>query len=412
MTGAPNVARKGRVHPPTLAFTVAIASGACSLDRAAADAPATGTHQPGVMNPRSGEWHGRVLSRRAWLPMTDSDDPGACGLCHEGVPRPGGVRSSAPGATPCTDCHTEPGGVLACSTCHASPAGAHASHTDPSLANLACATCHPTPGDPVISGLHADGAVEIVFDPGTVGRERSFDKANGTCAVSCHDRGGARTRPEWSAGAPMACGDCHGAPPAGHVSGPCTNCHGEVSADGTALTSSLLHGNGLVDVGDGSGRCGACHGSADDPWPGTAAHPSHRAPELTTAIECGECHVVPATLHAPGHLDGVVQVVFGRRASSHDTEPDWDGARCNQVACHGAGLEDAPAVVPVWSDTTGAASACGACHGAPPSNHTASTSCDRSTCHGSEVTRDASGRLGITSVGKGIHIDGTIGPSP
>jgi hypothetical protein len=40
--------------------------------------------------------------------------------------------------------------------------------------------------------------------------------------------------------------------------------------------------------------------------------------------------------------------------------------------------------------------------------HTTSTSCDRSTCHGSEVTRDASGILGISAEGRSVHINGMI----
>jgi predicted CxxxxCH...CXXCH cytochrome family protein len=79
------------------------------------------------------------------------------------------------------------------------------------------------------------------------------------------------------------------------------------------------------------------------------------------------------------------------------------------VACHGSGLPETPAVVPQWADTSGAAKACGACHGAPPeTDHTTSASCDRSTCHGSEVTRDARGVLGISTAGKSLHIDGLI----
>lgn len=403
------------VRSRSVPLVVALVVGACSVDREPPDGvPATVTvHSPGVMNPRSDDWHGRTLSLARWSPMIDADDPAACGLCHEGTPaRPKGVRLSAPGATACTTCHDEPGGVLACSTCHPAPAGAHPAHIDAARADLACGVCHPVPSEPVISGLHADGAVEIVFDPTIVGVERSFDRRTDACAVSCHDLGGARSRPRWSDSSPMGCGDCHGSPPTGHFSGPCTNCHRDANADGTALTSTSLHMNGRVDVGDGSGKCGACHGEGDDPWPKMAAHPAHRAPDITTPVECGDCHVVPATLHAAGHLDGVVEVVFGGRATERDAHPSWDGTSCDQVACHGAGLPEPRSVTPTWTDSSGRAKACGACHGTPPAvQHTTSTSCDRSTCHGSEVSRAASGLLGITENGKQLHIDGTVEPS-
>lgn len=384
-------------------------------------------HSPDIVNPRSDGWHGRVLARAQWKPMLDPNDPEACGLCHDGAPaRPKGVRYAAPGAPSCTSCHTEPEGVLACPTCHgdgsrsypprnpcffpgdAPHAGAHAAHVEASGAGLPCGTCHPVPGNPVVSGLHADGAVEIVFDARTVGSERSYDRTSGVCAVSCHDLGGARSRPSWNEPTPMGCGDCHGSPPRGHFVGPCTKCHHDANADGTRIIDPSLHMNGRIDLGDGSGTCGACHGANGDPWPSSGAHRAHRSPTLTRPVDCGDCHVVPKTLHAPGHLDGIVEVVFGGRALDRDSHPVWDGSSCDQVACHGAGLPEPPAVVPRWNDATSAAKACGACHGAPPTQHTTSTSCDRSTCHGAEVSRDAHGVLGITDAGKALHIDGVL----
>jgi predicted CxxxxCH...CXXCH cytochrome family protein len=264
------------------------------------------------------------------------------------------------------------------------------------------------PGGGVIGGTHGDGSVEIVFDAKVVGPEASYAAATKTCAVSCHDQGGPRARPAWTETTPMGCGGCHGAPPASHPPGPCSTCHVEANADGTALTGGPLHMNGRVDLGDGSGGCGACHGHDGEAWPRTGAHDAHRAPALTTPIGCASCHPVPATPESPGHLDGRVQVVFSGRAIDRGARPTWDGATCASVACHGAGLVDPPAVVPAWSDTTVAASACGACHGAPPTQHTASTSCDRASCHSAEVERRADGTLAIRDAGKALHIDGVI----
>jgi predicted CxxxxCH...CXXCH cytochrome family protein len=125
-------------------------------------------------------------------------------------------------------------------------------------------------------------------------------------------------------------------------------------------------------------------------------------------MDCASCHVVPAAIVAPAHLDGIVQVAFAGHAVDRGASPVWDGHACSSVACHGAALVDPPAVAPVWSDPTGRASACGACHGIPPTQHSPSTSCDRSTCHGSEVSRSWQGILGITPSGKALHIDGMI----
>jgi predicted CxxxxCH...CXXCH cytochrome family protein len=265
------------------------------------------------------------------------------------------------------------------------------------------------PGNPVISGLHGDGAVDVVFDTTRVTPEASYDPTAGQCAVSCHDLGGAKPRPVWSDPAPATCNDCHGSPPADHFPGPCSECHKEANADGTALSGGPLHMNGKVDLGDGSGGCGACHGSGADPWPSTAAHPSHKTPTLTLPIDCASCHPVPSEVLAPGHLDGVVNVVFTEHAVDRNQSPTWDApsASCRGVACHGAGLIE-PVAAPVWTDASGRAGVCGACHGIPPTEqHTASTDCQRSTCHGTEITGTTTGPV-ISPSGKALHVNGVI----
>jgi len=405
----------------------------------AAGAPAFvgAVHSPGIVDPRSSAFHGAVLRSERWSPMLDASSPEACGRCHDGTPAPvPGVTSFAAdvtGATACTDCHTEPGGALACSTCHGSATraypprdlcffpgdaplgGAHAVHVEPSparAAGLACATCHPSPGSPVIGGLHGDGIVEVTFDPASVGPEASYDPATKTCAVTCHDSGGLRPRPAWSDttrdAPPTLCNDCHGSPPPGHPPGSCTNCHSESNATGTALSGGPLHLDGRVDLGDGSGTCGACHGAGDDPWPRTAAHPAHESPSLSAPVACASCHPVPASIEDPVHLDGVVHVEFAGLAIVRGAQPTWNASTCSAVACHGANLADAPAVVPAWTDTSGAASTCGACHGIPPSQHTPSRSCDQANCHAGEVVLDAQGVPSITPAGASLHINGVI----
>jgi predicted CxxxxCH...CXXCH cytochrome family protein len=168
--------------------------------------------------------------------------------------------------------------------------------------------------------------------------------------------------------------------------------------------------NGRVDLGNGSGLCGACHGTGASPWPSTAAHPAHENPTLTLPTDCASCHPVPTTITDPTHLDGVVQVTFTGLAIARGALPAWNGTSCTSVACHGANLADTPLVVPTWTDLSGDASKCGACHGIPPSNHTTSTSCNRSDCHGSEVAVDAMGVPSITPNGKTLHINGVIDP--
>jgi hypothetical protein len=398
-------------------MAAAIVAVSCSADRTGVPSFPDRVHDPGVMDRTSSAFHGRTLREARWTPMLDPRDANACGRCHDGVAaRPAGVTLAAPGAPACTNCHDQPGGVLACSTCHGSgtrsyPQGdAHAAHLNASSshpAGFACSTCHPVPGDPVIGGLHGDGTVEIIFDPSVVRGEASYDRAGGSCAVSCHDKGGARPRPTWADTTPMRCGDCHGSPPAGHYPGVCNECHREANANGTALSGGPLHLNGTVDVGDGSGKCGACHGSGDSPWPSTGAHASHKNTTLTVPIPCSTCHVVPSSILDPGHLDGTVRVTFTGLDMARGAAPSWDGSHCSGVACHGANLAD-PAAVPNWADASGQQSKCGACHGIPPSQHTPSTSCNRADCHGSEVSLDVTGAPSITALGKALHIDGVV----
>jgi predicted CxxxxCH...CXXCH cytochrome family protein len=168
--------------------------------------------------------------------------------------------------------------------------------------------------------------------------------------------------------------------------------------------------NGVVDLGNGSGLCGACHGTGASPWPSTAAHPAHENPTLTVGIPCASCHPVPTTITDPLHLDGVVHVTFSGLAVARGASPAWNGTSCTSVACHGANLADIPAVLPTWTDSSGDASKCGACHGIPPAEHTTSTSCNRSDCHGSEIALDTQGVPSIAPSGLTLHIDGIVEP--
>ncbi len=385
---------------------------ACSEDRDIAAASSGGVHPVGIDDPASPDWHGTLLANEHWSGMLDPNANDACGRCHAGSPAPvPGITSFAPGATACTSCHTEPAGPLACDTCH-QPDATHVAHIAPGpfdSTGLPCSTCHPIPGDPIIGGLHGDGVVEVIFDSTRVTGEASWNDATQACAVSCHDLGGTWPRPKWSAASPMVCGDCHLSPPASHFAGPCTECHAEANATGTALSGGPLHMNGRVDLGNGNGTCGACHGVGSSPWPTTGAHPSHQSPSISNPVACASCHVVPTTVLSPGHLDGPVRVAFSGLALARSSSPAWDGAGCSGVACHGANLPGSPAVlVPQWLDTSGAAAACGACHGIPPTQHTPSTSCGQSNCHGAEITEDSTGALSISPEGLPLHINGVI----
>jgi predicted CxxxxCH...CXXCH cytochrome family protein len=159
----------------------------------------------------------------------------------------------------------------------------------------------------------------------------------------------------------------------------CARCHGDDFAGGTAGKPCLTcHAAGPT-------ACVTCHGAG----PTSDAHVVHRE---VGELACGECHVVPATWDAEGHLrrDGAAdpppaEVAFGARAALTLTAADRagpprfaDGA-CSNVYCHGAVLHAAggSATRPRWDDPA-PAGACDRCHGAPPPSH-AQTRC--ATCH-------------------------------
>lgn len=386
-------------------------------------------HDPSFVDPRSPKSHGRALRARRWQPMLDVKDPEACGRCHEGVARPEKAARAAPGAPACTTCHAEERGVLACGTCHESGrantfpprnacyfpddpmrATAHAAHSGGSKSRaegLACVTCHEMPPPEVIGGIHANGKVDIAFDPKLAGAS-TWDSARRTCVAACHARpGAARPRPVWTDKGPLTCGDCHGSPPPRHFTGACSGCHAEANATGTSLMSPRLHVNGSVDLGDGSGTCGACHGKGDDPWPTTGAHAKHRAPTSAAAVECAACHTVPTTFGpGTGHPAGGAPIVtFSGVAVARNAPATYANGSCKDVYCHGQNLEGVTAAMPAWNDKSGAESKCGSCHGLPPSApHISNTRCD--FCHGTvEIT--AAGPA-ILPPKRDLHIDGQI----
>lgn len=384
-------------------------------------------HAAGFVDPRSADFHGTVLRSERWARLLSAEGDGACARCHDtGAPR---ERDTAPGATACTGCHDGEGGPLACSTCHgegarafpprstcwypleASTGGAHEAHD---RARVGCSTCHGERTlEQLAAGAHGDGTVDVVLDPARAGTDARFDVATRSCTVACHDRGGSEPTPRWRGGEELGCGACHASPPPSHdYPGGCDGCHDEAAPDGTALVPGPLHVNGVVDLGDGSGGCGACHGAGDDPSPSSGAHRAHAGTELRVAIDCAECHVVPDEPLAEGHLDATpgAEVTFGALASARGASPVFDADTCSEVACHGEGLSGAGLSgshrTVGWGEGP---IACDACHGVPPpAPHAQDLRCSASRCHGGYATSGP----GISELGRTVHVDGRIDTWP
>jgi predicted CxxxxCH...CXXCH cytochrome family protein len=413
--------------------------------------------------------HGSTLGGGAAADPVWTDegaDPADCGRCHGAPPpaphpawnrctecHPGTVRADGtidvvggqhingiveavmPG---CDGCHGSGGNAAPPVALNGAVAtnvlgvGAHRTHlTGGALRGpIPCVSCHTVPGDVRAAGhLDASATPEVTFSglARADGAAPAWNRAQATCSgVYCHGAtrpGGADTTPIWTRvdGSQILCGSCHGVPPPPpHVaSDRCDLCHTRtVRADGTIDVAAGTHINGQVDVQVPA--CGGCHGSANDPGPptgldgvvdtrdpGVGAHETHLAGGAVSGpIACTECHVVPATIEAAGHMDAVVgaEVTFGRLATNDGSAAAYSAVtnQCSNVYCHGATLGGGTVPRPQWTRVDGTQAACGTCHGAPPpAPHAQSDQCFR--CHPGTVLGN-----GEIDLAGGLHVNGTV----
>lgn len=184
-------------------------------------------------------------------------------------------------------------------------------------------------------------------------------------------------------------------------------------------------------------RCTGCHGDSTSPAPpadllgqsdpalrGVGAHRSHlfSTHDLAGPVACETCHAVPTTVDSPGHLDGPwpANVSFSGLALAKNAQPRLSAdpgtgdarkdasnkVTCAAVYCHGATLSGGASPSPVWNTPDAKWTACGACHGFPPTTtssgaaHPKSTSC--ASCHDQTVSADG------TIAHPDKHIDGVV----
>jgi predicted CxxxxCH...CXXCH cytochrome family protein len=263
------------------------------------------------------------------------------------------------------------------------------------------------PGPEVFSGTHANGQIDVRFSSPLLDGDAAI-RQDGTCSLACHTRDGLRDQPDWKVASALDCQSCHLSPPQNHPPGACSVCHSNMGDATDSLRVNALHLNGAVDIGDGAGTCGSCHGKDARGAPEDEGHAQHLSSPLTAPIQCATCHRVPALddLHQPDtHMNGNIDVVFSGRATSSNHAPSYDAPKkaCGQVACHGDSLVEAR-----WGNPSQAASTCGACHRTPPPPpHSTLPGCGGGLCHGSEVAPTAPG-FRITETGRALHIDGVV----
>jgi predicted CxxxxCH...CXXCH cytochrome family protein len=200
-------------------------------------------------------------------------------------------------------------------------------------------------------------------------------------------------------------------------SGPeaCNTCHGDFAGDAADLKKSAPP-KGLDD-------------ETDPTTPAVGAHEAHFVyfDKLTTAAVCQECHALPQSFAAPGHVDpdGHAELLFEGALTTIKTE---GGARvpnasynaanntCAGTYCHGnwgllksqssnsfiftADKMEGLNASPRWTDTS--SPACGSCHALPPTGHRFHDVTVCSICHFNVM--DENGNI----IDKTMHINGKV----
>lgn len=322
----------------------------CEDERGLPDNP-TGIHVAGYADPDATTFHGTEL-REGGFPLDD------CRECH------GDDLTGSLGITSCTEagCHEQ--GVDACDTCHGfrggplPRTGAHLAH------DVECTTCHVLP-NPAFNDLHPNGEAEVQLTGFAAHDDANpmWDAGNQTCSdVYCH---GGRNIAWQAVPGSLDCDTCHDAPPAWHAQfsaspADCETCHspdGHIDGnfDVEALACDSCHGSGPL----GAPPAGL-DGSTEPSSPSVGAHARHLDATLPDRIgavaECNDCHEVPASLEAEGHIDDSAPADVRLWSGLYDP----DTQRC-VTGCH---YDRDPG--PTWTDDSGAARDCGACHDAAP----------------------------------------------
>lgn len=404
-----------------------------------------GLHPAGILNPESADFHATALRASGY-------DFETCQGCH-GEDYSGGAADST-----CLSCH--PGGPTACVTCHGSQmtSGAHAAHPGGGVLSAldACERCHEVPSDALdpghfrlSRGVLDEPPAEVVFDTvaawgppsssaPTPSGMPTYASGTQTCSgVYCHGGGWTDTaathpEPRWLDRF-EGCASCHGAPPAtphAQAEG-CADCHVEVIAKDGSFLDTTLHLNGRLELGPSS--CDGCHGGTDGgpppdldgrsspSLPTVGAHLAHAQPKLRLGnpVECGECHLVPATVTDPGHIDSdrpaeVFPLGAGPLSASDGASPSYDRPTCAGNYCHGGGAslgaDQSPAKLDTLNWTRDAVGQvfCGSCHGIPPQTSSHPSPVESQTCASCHATSvDAFGNI-LFEEGRTLHMDGTV----
>lgn len=216
----------------------------------------------------------------------------------------------------------------------------------------------------------------------------------------------------------------------------CKTCHGPTYSGGVAdVSCRTCHSDG-----GGPENCATCHGGSNSPAPpedlagntstaapGVGAHTKHvQGGNLSSIVWCYECHTVPTSVYAAGHVDSDLPAEVPMngpraRAASAGILPapshDYTALTCSDTYCHGNWRSERATspnsfaytdsfmiganATPVWTGGSTEAS-CGTCHGLPPVGHIPVGLTICGDCHLGIV--DATGKI----IDKSLHINGKI----
>jgi predicted CxxxxCH...CXXCH cytochrome family protein len=230
--------------------------------------------------------------------------------------------------------------------------------------------------------------------------------------------------------ATTTCNDCHGLSDT-FTQFSCVDCHDheevKTRLSHVAIPAFVYSSRACYNChpsgnrAQGSAGCNSCHGGVNDAPPndtlgnsattfrGVGAHQLHlTGGRISNGFACAECHVVPDTVDASGHIDSALpaEVGFGDLAMTGNVVPSWDQAAltCANTYCHG-NFPGGTTTTPVWTRVDGTQTACNSCHGMPPAfPHPQDANC--ATCHPTVV--DAGNNI----INKALHVNGKIDVIP
>lgn len=307
--------------------------------------------------------------------------------CHsDGKATPNTVTSVTWGgaATTCTSCH---GGA------NSSAGGAgttplssnHPVHTNATY-NYGCADCHNTVAfdNTTIANkiLHVNKTRDVSIAVAKGGDGTDYNSGAKTCATTnCHGT----LSPAW--GTDLSSYDN------------CTICHGTKTAGADGSTIAGANPEKVAPGGTGTDTSGVDNANTDAQ---VGAHQAHLAAthSYSSKIACSECHTVPASVTAAGHIDSALPAevpLSGTLAATNPRSvagtPGYTSPNCSNVYCHdyqrfkNGWADDGVAPnanrTPVWNVAMlGGADDCQMCHGFPPAgSHPAATANQCTTCH-------------------------------